>query len=96
MSEFEKWESERPSDARKISETRYYKGLGTSTTQEAMDYFSDMPRHTVVVDYARDADESAESLRSCFGKEREQVEERVEACFAASTRTRPSTTRRRA
>ena len=49
----------------RIVEASYYKGLGTSTTQEAQAYFREFSKHTVDVALT---DTSAEAVRRCFGK----------------------------
>ncbi|XP_053496302.1 DNA topoisomerase 2-alpha [Ictalurus furcatus] len=53
---------------------KYYKGLGTSTAQEAKEYFSDMPRHRIPFKYSGPADDEAITL--AFSKKK--VEERKE------------------
>ncbi|KAF1329649.1 DNA topoisomerase 2, partial [Globisporangium splendens] len=51
---------------------KYYKGLGTSTTQEAKEYFSDLKTHQVGFTY--DGDEDGDAIDMAFSKKR--VEER--------------------
>ena len=41
------------------SQVKYYKGLGTSTSKEAKEYFSDMDRHRVPFQYAGAGDDEA-------------------------------------
>ncbi|XP_047465967.1 DNA topoisomerase 2-alpha isoform X2 [Mugil cephalus] len=53
---------------------KYYKGLGTSTSQEAKEYFSDMQRHRIPFKYAGPEDDEAITL--AFSKKK--VEERKE------------------
>ncbi|RVE59454.1 hypothetical protein OJAV_G00188610 [Oryzias javanicus] len=53
---------------------KYYKGLGTSTSQEAKEYFSDMERHRIPFKYSGPEDDEAISL--AFSKKK--VEERKE------------------
>ncbi|KAF4084599.1 hypothetical protein AMELA_G00108020 [Ameiurus melas] len=53
---------------------KYYKGLGTSTAQEAKEYFSDMQRHRIPFKYSGPADDEAITL--AFSKKK--VEERKE------------------
>ncbi|CAL1599176.1 unnamed protein product [Knipowitschia caucasica] len=58
--EFDKWkESQANSKSWKI---KYYKGLGTSTSQEAKEYFSDMQRHRIPFKYAGPEDDEAITL----------------------------------
>lgn len=51
---------------------KYYKGLGTSTTQEAKEYFSDLKTHQVGFTY--DGEEDGDAIDMAFSKKR--VEER--------------------
>ncbi|XP_051968374.1 DNA topoisomerase 2-alpha [Xyrauchen texanus] len=53
---------------------KYYKGLGTSTSKEAKEYFSDMARHRIPFKYSGLADDEAITL--AFSKKK--VEERKE------------------
>ncbi|TNN65299.1 DNA topoisomerase 2-alpha [Liparis tanakae] len=52
--------------------TKYYKGLGTSTSQEAKEYFSDMQRHRIPFKYSGPEDDEAITL--AFSKKK--VDER--------------------
>ncbi|XP_068439815.1 DNA topoisomerase 2-alpha [Clinocottus analis] len=54
--------------------TKYYKGLGTSTSQEAKEYFSDMQRHRIPFTYCGPEDDEAITL--AFSKKK--VDERKE------------------
>ncbi|VDK61437.1 unnamed protein product [Anisakis simplex] len=47
---------------------KYYKGLGTSTSKEAKEYFSDMKRHRIKFRY--DGEEDDRSLDMAFSKKR--------------------------
>ncbi|KAM4624510.1 DNA topoisomerase 2-alpha [Polymixia lowei] len=70
--EFNKWkESQSNLKSWKI---KYYKGLGTSTSQEAKEYFSDMQRHRIPFKYAGPEDDEAITL--AFSKKK--IEERKE------------------
>ncbi|XP_059181316.1 DNA topoisomerase 2-alpha isoform X2 [Centropristis striata] len=70
--EFDEWkESQSNLKSWKI---KYYKGLGTSTSQEAKEYFSDMQRHRIPFKYGGPEDDEAISL--AFSKKK--VEERKE------------------
>ncbi|XP_014666193.1 PREDICTED: DNA topoisomerase 2-alpha-like [Priapulus caudatus] len=53
---------------------KYYKGLGTSTSKEAKEYFSDMERHRIKFKYQGTEDDS--SIVLAFGKKK--IEERKE------------------
>ncbi|XP_037134365.1 DNA topoisomerase 2-alpha isoform X2 [Syngnathus acus] len=68
--EFNEWkESQSNYKSWKI---KYYKGLGTSTSQEAKEYFTDMQRHRIPFRYAGPEDDEAITL--AFSKKK--VEER--------------------
>ena len=41
---------------------KYYKGLGTSTSKEAKEYFSDMPKHRIPFKYGGAEDDHAIEL----------------------------------
>lgn len=70
--EFNEWkESQANYKSWKI---KYYKGLGTSTSQEAKEYFSDMQRHRIPFKYSGPADDEAITL--AFSKKK--VDERKE------------------
>ena len=46
---------------------KYYKGLGTSTSKEAKEYFSDMTRHRIPFKYGGPEDDHAiELVRLCI------------------------------
>ncbi|EJW72875.1 hypothetical protein WUBG_16218 [Wuchereria bancrofti] len=47
---------------------KYYKGLGTSTSKEAKEYFTDMVRHRIRFQYAGEEDDS--SLDMAFSKKK--------------------------
>nr|CCA21933.1 predicted protein putative [Albugo laibachii Nc14]CCA24783.1 topoisomerase putative [Albugo laibachii Nc14] len=51
---------------------KYYKGLGTSTTEEAKEYFSDLATHQI--DFSYKGEEDGDSIDMAFSKKR--VEER--------------------
>uniref|UniRef100_A0A8C6S7L5 DNA topoisomerase 2 n=1 Tax=Neogobius melanostomus TaxID=47308 RepID=A0A8C6S7L5_9GOBI len=53
---------------------KYYKGLGTSTSQEAKEYFTDMQRHRIPFKYSGPADDEAITL--AFSKKK--IDERKE------------------
>ncbi|CAG5908755.1 unnamed protein product [Menidia menidia] len=70
--EFDAWKNSQPNH--KSWKIKYYKGLGTSTSQEAKEYFSDMQRHRIPFKYSGPADDEAITL--AFSKKK--VEERKE------------------
>ncbi|XP_056222802.1 DNA topoisomerase 2-alpha isoform X2 [Seriola aureovittata] len=70
--EFSAWKESQSNH--KSWKVKYYKGLGTSTSQEAKEYFSDMQRHRIPFKYAGPEDDEAITL--AFSKKK--VEERKE------------------
>lgn len=70
--EFNEWK-EKQSNI-KSWKIKYYKGLGTSTSKEAKEYFSDMARHRIPFKYSGPADDEAITL--AFSKK--MVDERKE------------------
>ncbi|CAL8272142.1 unnamed protein product [Merluccius merluccius] len=70
--EFNEWKDNQPNF--KSWRVKYYKGLGTSTSQEAKEYFSDMQRHRIPFKYAGPEDDEAITL--AFSKKK--VDERKE------------------
>ena len=72
MPEFEEWQRQTPDwHTWKI---KYYKGLGTSTSKEAKEYFSDMNRHCIRFEYSGVRDDLA--IQLAFSKK--LTEERKE------------------
>ncbi|CAI2349655.1 unnamed protein product [Caenorhabditis sp. 36 PRJEB53466] len=77
MNDYRKWaDSEQNLGKWKI---KYYKGLGTSTSNEAREYFSQLPLHVVNFKLANEQDD--EAIRMVF--DREKTEERKEWIRAA-------------
>ncbi|XP_008062083.1 DNA topoisomerase 2-alpha [Carlito syrichta] len=72
LPEFEEWKSSTPNH--KKWKVKYYKGLGTSTSKEAKEYFADMTRHRIRFKYSGPEDDAAISL--AFSKK--QVDDRKE------------------
>lgn len=70
--EFTEWKEKQSSI--KSWKIKYYKGLGTSTSKEAKEYFSDMTRHRIPFKYSGPADDEAITL--AFSKK--MIEERKE------------------
>ncbi|XP_067100496.1 DNA topoisomerase 2-alpha isoform X2 [Osmerus mordax] len=70
--EFEEWKDAQSNI--KSWKVKYYKGLGTSTSKEAKEYFSDMQRHRIPFKYAGPQDDEAITL--AFSKKK--IEERKE------------------
>lgn len=55
LPEFDEWKSTTPDYA--TYNVKYYKGLGTSTSKEAKEYFKDMDRHRIVLRYSGQEDD---------------------------------------
>ena len=72
LPEFEEWKSK--TDNWPTYRIKYYKGLGTSTAQEAKAYFSDMQRHRIKFRHEGDQDDYA--ITMAFSKK--HVEQRKE------------------
>uniref|UniRef100_A0A8C0IRZ4 DNA topoisomerase 2 n=1 Tax=Chelonoidis abingdonii TaxID=106734 RepID=A0A8C0IRZ4_CHEAB len=70
--EFEEWKNNTPNH--KSWKTKYYKGLGTSTSKEAKEYFADMARHRIGFKYSGPEDDAAITL--AFSKKK--IDERKE------------------
>lgn len=63
MPEFEHWKA--ITEGAHTWRIKYYKGLGTSTSAEAKQYFSDMDRHCIQFKYTgREDDEAIELVRT--------------------------------
>ncbi|KAJ6660677.1 hypothetical protein lerEdw1_017674 [Lerista edwardsae] len=58
--EFEEWKASNPSY--KNWRIKYYKGLGTSTSKEAKEYFAEMTRHRIPFKYSGPEDDAAINL----------------------------------
>ena len=69
ISKFEEWKKKTDSTKWKI---KYYKGLGTNTTQEAKEYFKNLDQYTV--SYKWDNKKTDEALELAFSKQK--VEQR--------------------
>ncbi|XP_071112129.1 DNA topoisomerase 2-alpha-like isoform X2 [Haliotis cracherodii] len=72
LPEFEEWKKE--TDNWHTWKIKYYKGLGTSTSKEAKEYFSDMDRHRIPFKYVGTEDDA--SINLAFS--RKKIEERKE------------------
>ncbi|XP_066531140.1 DNA topoisomerase 2-beta [Hoplias malabaricus] len=58
--EFEEWKKQ--TENYKTWHIKYYKGLGTSTSKEAKEYFADMERHRIMFKYGGTEDDAAITL----------------------------------
>ncbi|NP_001082502.1 DNA topoisomerase II alpha L homeolog [Xenopus laevis] len=70
--EFEEWKNN--TESHKTWKIKYYKGLGTSTSKEAKEYFADMERHRIPFKYAGPIDDAA--ITMAFS--RKKVDDRKE------------------
>eukprot|EP00096_Caligus_rogercresseyi_P005023 TRINITY_DN1980_c0_g1_i2.p1 TRINITY_DN1980_c0_g1~~TRINITY_DN1980_c0_g1_i2.p1 ORF type:complete len:1518 (+),score=657.25 TRINITY_DN1980_c0_g1_i2:186-4739(+) len=70
LPEFEEWKGATPNWT--TYKIKYYKGLGTSTSKEAKEYFSDMRRHRILFSYNGQQDDHC--INMAFSKK--AVEER--------------------
>jgi len=66
LSEYEAWKMENNNGKGWVM--KYYKGLGTSTTQEAKEYFKNINEHSLDFEYVDDADD--EKIDLAFNKKR--------------------------
>ncbi len=57
LPEFERWKAEVENSH--TWRVKYYKGLGTSTSKEAKEYFSDMDRHRIPFKYSGAEDDDS-------------------------------------
>ncbi|KAH8238090.1 hypothetical protein KR026_007497 [Drosophila bipectinata] len=64
LPEFEEWKIDTPNHH--TYNIKYYKGLGTSTSKEAKEYFQDMERHRILFKYDGSVDD--ESIVMAFSK----------------------------
>ncbi|CAE8650684.1 unnamed protein product, partial [Polarella glacialis] len=66
--DFAKWERQQPTDWNSKFRAKYYKGLGTSTRDEAIEYFSNPERH--VLDLVLESEEDADAVERAFEQNR--------------------------
>lgn len=60
--EFEIWKKEIGMKKLKTWDIKYYKGLGTSDNEEAKEYFSDLPKHTIIFKHVNEEDDKSIDL----------------------------------
>eukprot|EP00933_Yihiella_yeosuensis_P027698 TRINITY_DN21592_c0_g1_i1.p1 TRINITY_DN21592_c0_g1~~TRINITY_DN21592_c0_g1_i1.p1 ORF type:complete len:1306 (+),score=282.30 TRINITY_DN21592_c0_g1_i1:578-3919(+) len=60
--DFDRWKEEQGDKWARKYRSKYYKGLGTSTREEALEYFSDMDRHILTLSYKQAKDKKAVNL----------------------------------
>jgi DNA topoisomerase-2 len=66
--EYDRWVDERKAIGQAIGTPKYFKGLGTSSAEQAKEYFRSLAQNTITMVY--DGDESSESLDLTFNKKR--------------------------
>ena len=67
LPEYKEWVEKRNKNLKGFK-IKYYKGLGTSTSKEAQEYFSNIERHRINFDYNDDKDD--ESIDMAFNKKK--------------------------
>jgi DNA topoisomerase-2 len=74
LNEFEKWKEQQQKKGNDKWESKYYKGLGTSESEDFRGYFENLPKHLIQlrIDDAQDA----ETVDMVFGKEEGSSDER--------------------
>ncbi|XP_070497266.1 DNA topoisomerase 2 isoform X1 [Chironomus tepperi] len=79
--EFEEWKRDTP-NAHTFS-VKYYKGLGTSTSKEAKEYFQNMDRHRILFQFKDDNDDEAIRMafsKSCVQQRKDWLTKHMEEC----------------
>jgi DNA topoisomerase-2 len=69
LPEYESWKDENPDSTK--WDPKYYKGLATSTKQEAREYFSDLPTHQK--DFASIQEEERAYIKLAFSKDKAEA-----------------------
>lgn len=81
LPEFDEWKANTP-NAHTYS-IKYYKGLGTSSSKEAKEYFSDMARHRIVFKYNGSEDDDSILMafaKKCVDQRKEWLTSYMEEC----------------
>lgn len=79
--EYEEWKAETPNHA--TFNIKYYKGLGTSTANEAKEYFRNMQRHRIPFKYKDENDDEAVKMafsKQCIQQRKEWLTRHMEEC----------------
>lgn len=79
LPEFEEWKSDTPNAH--TYNIKYYKGLGTSTSKEAKEYFQNMERHRILFTYDNSTDDDAITMafsRKCIEQRKEWLTAHME------------------
>ena len=64
IADYERWEQETMN--RKGFTIKYYKGLGTSTSKEAKEYFSDLNKHVITFKHSGNQKEVEDAITLAF------------------------------
>lgn len=79
--EFEEWKKDTANSH--TFNIKYYKGLGTSTSKEAKEYFQNMDRHRILFKYGSEADDEAILMafsKKCIDQRKEWLTKHMEEC----------------
>lgn len=79
--EFEEWKNDTANSH--TFNIKYYKGLGTSTSKEAKEYFQNMDRHRILFKYDTVADDDAILMafsKKCIDQRKEWLTKHMEEC----------------
>lgn len=79
--EFEEWKRDTPNQH--TYNIKYYKGLGTSTSKEAKEYFQNMDRHRILFKHQDDGDDDAIVMafsKKCVDQRKDWLTKHMEEC----------------
>jgi DNA topoisomerase II len=79
--EFEEWKNDTPNSH--TFAIKYYKGLGTSTSKEAKEYFQNMDRHRILFRWANGGDDDAILMafsKKCIDQRKDWLTKHMEEC----------------
>lgn len=79
--EFEEWKKDTANSH--TFNIKYYKGLGTSTSKEAKEYFQNMDRHRILFTYGNESDDDAIMMafsKKCIDQRKEWLTKHMEEC----------------
>ncbi|XP_055638882.1 DNA topoisomerase 2 [Toxorhynchites rutilus septentrionalis] len=79
LPEFEEWKNDTPNSH--TYNIKYYKGLGTSTSKEAKEYFQNMERHRILFKYDNSTDDDAITMafaKKCVDQRKEWLTAHME------------------
>lgn len=79
--EFEEWKKDTANSH--TFNVKYYKGLGTSTSKEAKEYFQNMDRHRILFTYGNEGDDDAILMafsKKCVDQRKDWLTKHMEEC----------------